>query len=307
MPYLGELAGVATALSWAICGMGFALAGQRIGALAVNQIRILAAVLILSVAHALASGEVLPGSASPRQLAWLALSGLAGLALGDTFYFHAITVLGPRIGSVLMATAPLMCAVIAWSALGEALDARAVGGILAAATGVAMVLADGRDSGWQPARAAGGRRALAVIAGLLGALGQASGMVMAKLGMASGTAEVPVAPLSATLVRMLAGAAGVVVIATLGRHWAHVLRATRDQRAMAATALGVAFGPTLGVWLSLVSVSRTDTGVAASLAALPPVFMIPIARVVYGARPGRRAIAGTLLAVAGTALIFLRR
>jgi drug/metabolite transporter (DMT)-like permease len=203
-----------------------------------------------------------------------------------------------------------MTALIAWPVLGEALDGFAVAGIAATMSGVSLVLSDGRgDAGWKPPRVGSSGRALAVVAGFLGALGQASGLVLAKLGMTgveAGEGPAAVAPLSATLVRMIAGALGVVVIATLRGHWAHVLRAVRDRRAMSATALGVTFGPTLGVWLSLVAVSSTDTGVAAALAGLPPVVMIPIARVVYGSRPGLAGTAGAFLAVAGTALLFLR-
>ena len=80
----------------------------------------------------------------------------------------------------------------------------------------------------------------------------------------------------------------------------------RDGRAMSALMFGVVFGPVLGVWLSLVAVRYTEAGIAAALSALPPVLMIPVSRIVYGARPGRIAIAGTVVACAGIAVLFLR-
>ena len=51
--------------------------------------------------------------------------------------------------------------------------------------------------------------------------------------------------------------------------------------------------------------AHTDTGIAATLMATMPIIALPLARVAYGSRPGRNAIAGTLLAFAGVAIIFL--
>ena len=305
MDYLGEIAGIATSISWTLCSLGFALAGRRIGAVAVNQIRIFIAVAILFAVHAATQGSLWP-SVSTDQLGWLALSGLLGLAIGDSFYFHSISVLGPRIGSVLMATAPVMCALLAWPVLGERLSGTGWLGMGLTILGVVLVVVDPRGEPTWEGDGPRGSRGFAVVAGLLGALGQASGLVFSKLGMAADEAHAALEPLPATVVRMAAGAAGVLLLALWGGQLRRTVSAVRDGRAMSATMFGVLFGPTLGVWMSMVAVKHADAGVAATLMALPPVFMIPVARVAYGARSGRRAIAGTLLAVAGTAVLFLR-
>jgi len=306
MTHLGEIAGVATSVSWALCSLGFALASRRVGALAVNQIRIMIAVAVLVCAHGVTTGALFPLEASSRQLIVLAVSGVVGLALGDSCYFHAIGVLGPRLGTVLMATAPLMCALLAWPVLGESLGLWAIAGIALTLGGVFLVVTDPRgEPNWHRRETVAGK-GLAVAAGLLGALGQASGLVLSKLGMEQQAGETAMNSLSATLIRMVAGAVAVVLLALGTRGIAPALRALRDRRAMAATMFGVLFGPTLGVWLSMVAVRHADAGVAATLMALPPVLMIPIAWFAYRARSGVRAIAGTLVALAGTAVMFLR-
>jgi drug/metabolite transporter (DMT)-like permease len=306
MSHLGEIAGVATSLSWTLCGLGFALAARRVGAFAVNQIRIVAAVAVLLCAHALVEGSPVPPGLSSRQVSLLAASGVAGLALGDLFYFHCISVLGPRLGMMLMATAPLFAAGLAWPLLGEALDARALLGIALTLAGVAAVVADPRgEPAWRVSRPAS--RGVAIAAGLLGGLGQGAGMVLAKLGMLDdGDGAAPISALSAVVVRMIAGMVGILLIAAVGRRLAEAAGALRDGRAMAATLIGVAFGPTLGVWLSLVALRHSEAGVASALCALPPVMMIPVARVAYGARPTRIAFLGTALAMLGTAVLFMR-
>jgi drug/metabolite transporter (DMT)-like permease len=52
-------------------------------------------------------------------------------------------------------------------------------------------------------------------------------------------------------------------------------------------------------------VQRAPVGVASTLMALPPVFLLPISWVVFGERVGWQAVAGTLVAVAGVALLAL--
>lgn len=297
IPYFGELAAIATSCSWTLCGLGFAFAGRRVGAFAVNQLRIALAVVVLFVVHAAVEGRLIP-HAAPHAFFLLAASGLAGLTLGDLFYFHAISVLGPRLGALLMASAPLWSVLLAYAWLGENPGPAALLGIAAIVVGVAATVLDRRaETAWRPG--AGSRRT-AIAAGLLGAVGQGTGLVLAKRGMSDGDGLTPIA---ATLVRMTVGLAGIACLALVSRNLHRAVAACRDRRALAAIAVGVAFGPTLGVWLSLVAVRATDAGVAAALSSLSPVLMIPVARLAYGSRPSRLAVLGTIAAVAGVAVL----
>ena len=49
------------------------------------------------------------------------MSGVIGLALGDLCLFHCMAIIGPRLGTVLMALAPAMTAVLAVWWIGELL------------------------------------------------------------------------------------------------------------------------------------------------------------------------------------------
>ena len=82
-----------------------------------------------------------------------------------------------------------------------------------------------------------------------------------------------------------------------------IVRAWQDRVAIRALIVGAVVGPVAGVWLSLVAVQAARVGVAATLMALPPVLLIPLERVVHGRRASRRAVAGTLVAFAGVALL----
>lgn len=305
--HVGELAGITTSLIWTLGSLLFATAGRRVGSAAVNEIRLVLATILLFAAHAVFLGGVWPSGIQPRQLVCLLASGVAGLALGDLLYFHCMTLIGPRIGSLLMATAPAMTAALAWQLLDEALGPLGLLGIGITSLGLAAVLSDRRGHAeWEAGQPPRGKR-LAVVYGLLAAVGQAVGNVLSKLGGVGLEATMqPIAPLSAVVVRMAGATAAVIVMAILGRHLGRTLRATRDLRAMRLLVLAACLGPTLGVWLYQVSLHRTDAAVTAVLVSLVPIFMIPVARFAYGARPSLLAILGTIVAVAGTSLLFLR-
>jgi drug/metabolite transporter (DMT)-like permease len=78
-----------------------------------------------------------------------------------------------------------------------------------------------------------------------------------------------------------------------------------DRHALLPILGGAITGPFIGVWLSLIAVQLTQVGVASTLIALPPVFMLPIGAIVFKEKVGPGAIAGTVVAMVGVALLFL--
>lgn len=302
MPYA-----LLTALLWALAALSFAAAGRRIGAMAVNLLRIPAALVLLALLHTQRFGTLVPEHLDAARAGWLALSGVVGLALGDLFYFHALAVLGARLGALLLSTWPVLSTLIAAVQLGETPDGADVAGIAVTIAGVALVVAGRPPRREKPLPQVAPRtRALAVGAGLLGAAGQAAGMVMSKLGMRAGGGE-PVDPLSATMVRMLAALVAIWLLAVLTGRLRHIGAAWRAPTALLQLSLGAVFGPTLGVWCSLIALTRTSVGVAATLMGTAPVMLLPLTWLFYREAITPRIAAGTTLAVAGTAVLFLVR
>lgn len=316
IPFVGEIAGLSTAVCWSFCSIAFAFAGRRIGAMAVNQLRLPMAVALLGMSHVLLFGEFWPQAATGRQVFWLTLSGVVGLSVGDLFLFHCFVLLGPRLGHILLTTWPVIAAVLAWPVLDETLGGWTILGIMLTVSGVATVLLDrSGHAAWKPPAGAGPSKLVGVMCGLIGAAGQATGLVMAKLGMRAADAAQAAAegshiaegldPLSATLLRMIAGMIGIWVISALRGQTGRTLRAAGDRRAMLYTLVGASLGPFIGVWLSLISAAYTKLGIGATLMATPPILMLPLARIAYRDRAGLLSIGGTLIAVAGVACLFL--
>jgi drug/metabolite transporter (DMT)-like permease len=111
----------------------------------------------------------------------------------------------------------------------------------------------------------------------------------------------------ATVIRMLAAATLAWGFAAVTGRAGRPLRALRGHPRAGLAIMGATlFGPVAGVTLSLVAIQYAPVGIASTLMALTPVIILPLVRVVYRERISPRAAAGTVVALAGVALIFLR-
>ncbi|MCC6673485.1 MAG: DMT family transporter [Planctomycetes bacterium] len=303
MRHLGEIAAVSAAACWTVSSLAFAYSGRRLRAPILNQVRIVFAVALLSGLHLLLLGTLVPAAAEADAVLYLAASGVVGLALGDHCNFHCLSVIGPRYGSLLMATHPAMSVLLAWPFLGEAPSGGELGGVALTTAGVALVLLRRRPgAAWRP-EATPRERWVAVGAGLLGALGQAGGLLLSRSAFLVPSAT-PLDPLSATWIRMVAGMTGIFAIALLSRDLVRPRAVLADRPGLGTAALGAVFGPTAGVWLVQVAAAHTRAGVASALSSLTPILVLPLSRVLYGARITILDVIGTLTVVAGAGLLF---
>jgi len=137
MPFLGELAALLTAALWSVSALVFAAASARAGSVQVNVTRLLLAVVYLAVLIPLLGADI---NLSGTQLLYLAISGVIGLTLGDTFLFRAFQEIGARLSMLMMSLAPAIAAVIAYVFLGESLSVAGVVGIAVTLAGIALVV-----------------------------------------------------------------------------------------------------------------------------------------------------------------------
>lgn len=303
MPYLGEIAALATSLCWLGSSLAFAVAGREAGAQPLNQFRLYAALPMLCVLGLSMTGAAWP-SAAPDRLWLLALSGVVGLVVGDYGYFHSLATIGPRLASVIMALWPA-CTVGIDALRGQAPSGLQGLGVALTVVGVTLVLARSRGGSWRPDLTTR-QWAFGVLGALIGALGQASGFVMARAAMQPGP-ELPdgIDPLLATMVRMVAATLGMQAVVILQRRPLAMREIWRGKKALTTAMIGTLCGPVIGVWMSMVAgANARDAGVAAALMGTTPVFMLPVTVWLYRARVGPLGIAGTLLAVAGVAVCF---
>lgn len=300
---IGVAAGLATSVSWVASAIAFTGAARRLGAVGVNAARLLFAVVMLGVTHRVLFGTYWPAM-DDAQLVYLALSGLIGLTICDQCLFSAFLDAGPRLVLLVMTTSPLFALLFGGLGLGERVGPLALLAVLVTLGGVAWVVAERRDG----ARARPPTWRRGVVLAVAAAALQAAGSMLSKRGIGHGVVapERYLDPQAATLVRMTAGALGMVPIVLWTRRRPG-RRASpiegRAGRGLLLAAVGAVFGPFLGVWASLVAFDRLEIGIAQTLCSLSPVLILPVIPWLEGERVSARAALGAIVAVAGSALL----
>lgn len=310
MPYVGEAAALATAVLWAFTSMCFSEAAIRIGGFHVNKLRLAFAACVYAIVLTLTTGTPWPTSLNKDAVLWLCLSSLIGIVIGDILIFEGFVTLGPRLTTLIYASSPIFATAVAWIFLGEKLGVWELAGIALTLGGITWVVAERRNhaevpdqAGTARARPHGPHFRRGIICAFGGAMGQALGLVTSKQALVhSGT---PTNPLQAADVRILFGAACMWLIGLVRGQIPSTIRAAQNRPALLFTMAGTVVGPFLGIWMSLVAVSKIEAGVAATLNSMVPIFVIPLVIFFKKEHVSARAIFGSVLAVLGVALLFL--
>lgn len=294
---MGETAALATAFLFAITALIFAATGRLVGPQVTNRVRLIFGLILLAILNFVLFREPFPLSAASSHWIWLGLSGVIGLSLGDAFLLLSFVAIGPRIGILLLSSAPIFASIIAWVFLGETLTALQIIGIVLALLGIAWVVMSHEE----PPDTPHGHKRSGVFYGLLGGLGQAVGLVLSKQGM-SGNFD----PFQANAIRMLAATIFTWLWTIFQGQGSATVAALRwKPESIRLLALGALVGPVLSVSASLLAVQHADVGVASTLMATSPVILLPISHLAFKEKVSWEAAAGTIIAVAGVAILFL--
>lgn len=297
---LGEIFAILTSLLWSVTSIFFTLAGEQVGSRVVNRMRLLLAVPALALIHLITAGTLVPLDAAPERWGWLGLSAIIGLVIGDGLLFYAFTQIGTQLSMLLMALAPIFSVLMAWLFLGETLSPVKIVAILITLGGSGWVILERNPTQAKSPSDIPGHYLRGVLCGIGAAAGQAAGLVLSKQGMSGNFS-----PLSASLMRVTVAAAGIWLLALLRQQARSSFVALRDRQARRLIAGGVLVGPILGMTLSLAAVQLSDVGIASTLMTLSPIFLLPITHWIFHERITVRAVMGTLVTLAGVAMIFL--
>ncbi|MGC1391113.1 MAG: DMT family transporter [Bacteroidales bacterium] len=294
--HLGEFAALLTAIFWTITSLSFEFASHKIGSVAVNIIRLIIGFAFLSVFNLIRRGLVLPVDAGIENWIWLSLSGLVGFVFGDLFLFKSYTMIGSRFSMLIMTLVPPITAFFSFVILDERLTLFHYLGMTLTFSGIAMAIFSRQAKGDKLSLKLAPRGILYAFGG---AIGQALGLVLSKFGMKNYD------PFAATEIRIIAGIFGYIILVTFLARWKTIGKATHNKSGMMLTSLGAFFGPFLGVSFSLIAIKYTEAGIASTIMALVPVFIILPAVIIYKQKVTLPEILGALVSVGGVALFFL--
>jgi drug/metabolite transporter (DMT)-like permease len=294
--YIGEIAALCVAVCWTFSALFFEKAGNRIGSLSVNVIRLTVAVFFLGLGSWITRGYFLPTDATSYQWFWLSISGFIGFFLGDLCLFHSYSIIGSRMAQLVMTLAPPITVFTGFLFLSEKLTLQQVIAISVIICGIVIAML-GKEKGSKlnfkvPVKG--------FLLALGGAAGQALGLVISKKGMGDYDA------MSATQIRAITGALSFYLLVTILKRWDVVRQSLLDKKGVKFVLTGSMFGPVFGVTLSLYAIQHIEAGVAATLMGLVPIFIILPSALIFKEKITFFQVLGAVISVGGCVLLFLK-
>lgn len=296
MVFQGEFAAILAAMVWAVATWIYSQFSHRFSALQLNIIKgmIASAMMLL----------VLPLQDWPAReietphIFILAVSGVIGIAVGDSAYFASLKRIGANKTLLLESLAPPLSGVLALLALGSVLSLQSWLGVVVTTVAVTLVVFQ-PDSSQQKIDSKG------VAFGLLASVCQASGVVISHYALVAG--DLP--PLLGALIRLSVGVLAVImVICLVEKHpFSQMKQHLKSLNSRAFTGLlsAIFVGTFLALWLQQVALKHANPAVAQTLIATSPLFMLLI-YLIKGESVTAKSVLGTLAAVGGISLFFIQ-
>jgi DME family drug/metabolite transporter len=288
---LGELLGLLAAFAWGLTGLLVRWRGAGVNAIVINAIRNAISGLVFVLIWLVTSTRA---PVPPAAWAFLVLSMLTGLGLGDSLYFEALKRIGVTRAMPISMAYPVLTSIGAVVLLHETMGPLAAVGTALTLGGVYLVamrpavqvsspkLVEGRA--YWIGVALAGTAAVSWACSTL-ALGPALELVDAATATAIRT------PLASALLFAAAGRAG--ALPEVGRLRGSTLVAVVGTGLMSVASTG----------LFVVCVSLAGAGRAAVLTATSPLFAVPLSVLLLGEPGNWRILAGTLASVLGVILL----
>lgn len=293
---IGELAALTAAFLWALSSVVYGFLGKNIPPLQLNIFKGVIAIGLIFLTLIIQGIKVI--NIDTFSLILLALSGLIGIGLGDTAYFLALNSLGARKTLVLETLAPPLGAFLAFLIIDEAITLLDCLGIALTLLGVMWVISEQTLDNTHLNHKYG------IIWAVLAAISQAVGAVLSRLALL----DSPISPLESSLIRIVAGVAIAFILTQIPLLSAQP-KLIKTIKSFSLRTLGIiflaAFGSTyLGIWLQQTSLKFAPTGIAQTLLATSPLFVIPFA-LMMGEKVTLRSFFGMIIALVGISLLFI--
>lgn len=291
-PFLGHAASLAAAFAWAISICLFRFFGSGVSPYAMNLLKCSLAAIAYGLGMSFL-GVPFPDSSISLPLI---LSGLVGIAFGDTCAFIVLKRFGAQVASSSLCLSPPIAGILGVLFLGEQLTLLEWTGMLVAVSGVAgVVLLGSRDH--HPHSE--GSKTLAYLAVAASPLANSVGVILARDAMPHTHA------LAGTMARVLPAAIALVLIQGIRKRGGRDVRFSLKGKQLAGLMTASCIGTVLGVLLMSVGLKYAKAGIVATLTSSYPVWVVPIAGAFLGETVRSSRVLLTLIATVGIALMVL--
>lgn len=302
-------------MSWTVTALLAEVASKRITPLGLNVIRMMMSLVMLAVLMWVWGGKPYPIDADGETWMWLSLSGFVGYVLGDFCLFNSYLLIGSRFGQLFMTLAPAAAAIFGWILLGEHMSPLAICGMLVTMLGIGIsVISRGNDGDSNGKKRSSIQIKLplkGVLFGIGAGLGQGIGLVLSKVGMTHYESVIQspdvlsLMPFSSTFIRAITGLIGFSLTMIVTGKTRSIIASTHDTKGMLFALGATITGPFIGVSLSLMATLYTSTGIAQTIMAMTPVFILLPSWYFFKQKVTALEIVGAIIAVLGVAMFFL--
>ncbi|MGB2078818.1 MAG: DMT family transporter [Vibrio sp.] len=290
-----EWLALAAAALWAISSMLSVAPARHLGTFAYSRWRMgCTAFMLTTLAWAVGGWQ---------SVAWahvwpMALSGLIGIFIGDTALFACMNRMGPRQAGLLFSCHAVFSAILGYFLFNETLSLLEFIGASLVFSGVVIAIFFGRkrvnQHAWEKIE---GHLSIAICLGLIAALCQAFGGVIAKPVM-----QTDIHPIAASAIRMITAFAAHSSLRILGVSVARPAQ-TINFKIFLNTAVNGFLAMVVGMTLILYALQRGDVGIVALLSSTTPIIILPLLWLYTKQRPSAFALVGAVLAVIGSAIL----
>ncbi|MFL9777970.1 DMT family transporter [Vibrio cyclitrophicus] len=299
--YIGELAAIGAAIVWACATWIYGQFGHRFSAMQLNIVKgVVASGMMLLVMPLIPMPEF---EMSANHFWILAISGVIGIAIGDSAYFAALKRIGANKTLLLESLAPPLSGVLALMFLGAALTLQSWLGVVITTLAVTFVVFQPSQSVNREADSKNKAQWSGIGFGLVASVCQASGVVISHYALVAG--DIP--PLLGALIRLTIGVFVVMLIIPFVESKPYssmkkdLWEMTKFDKLWLLGAIFV--GTFLALWLQQVALKNANPAIAQTLIATSPVFILVI-YVLKGEKISKQSVIGTLAALGGISLFF---
>ena len=293
---LGEVFALLAAITWAIALVLFKRSGESVPPLALNLFKNVIGLILLGVTLlALGEGWSTLAPFSREDIYVLIISGVVGIALADTLFFHALNLVGVGIISIVDCLYSPFAILFAYLMLSETLTVyHYLGGALILG---GVFLSSGHGP---PANRTRGQILLGVVLGML-----AMAMVTAGIVYAKPVLEAQDFPLVwATMIRLIFGTLALAAIALASAHRRTHWSAFRPSRVWRISVPASVLGTYLSMIFWVGGFKYAEASIAAILNQTSVIFALILATWILKEAFTRRKLVAVILALGG-ALVML--
>ena len=286
--FIGISAALISTMAWATCSLIFKKLGERLEPIGMTLVKtvlssiILAIIVLLSSSgFALAMGDVLA----------VALSGILGIAIGDSLFFASLNRLSPIVLAIILFVGPdLFSGIFGLLFLNELPSIISWLGIAFILIGLAFLMFPiEKDERGDVHRT----QFIGIIFALLSLICTAYSMVIVKPVLAVSST------LTVTMYRMLFGGIFLIVYAFVSKKiffWMDILK---DKKYFVKLSGTIGIATVGGFWLSLLAIKNIKLIIASSLMTLEPLFILVFMILFYKYIPKKKELIGIFFAIIG--------